>query len=264
METQTFSLEGKVAIVTGGKRGIGRGIALAFAKAGADVAICSRGVDDGSLDAVAKEIEQLGRRSLAIKADVSKKSDVDQMVQSVIDEFGDIDILVNNAGVITWDQSLLEASEDDWEKIMGINLRGAFLCCQAVGKWMVERKKGIIINMSSVSAISVSPGAAVYCISKAGLWMLTRALAQELGVYNIRVNAIAPGWVKTDMNIQFRRDPDAEKEIARGIPLERLGVPEDIGRVALFLASDASDYITGQSIIIDGGINDTVFAGAFS
>jgi 3-oxoacyl-[acyl-carrier protein] reductase len=264
MGIPTLSLEGKVAIVTGGKRGIGRGIALAFAKAGADVAICSRGAEDGSLEAVAKEIEQLGRRSLAIKADVSKKSDVDQMVQRVIDEFGDIDILVNNAGVIMWDQSLLEASEDDWNKIMTINLQGAFFCCQAVGKWMMERKKGNIINMCSVSAISVSPGAAIYCISKAGLWMLTRALAQELGVYNIRVNAISPGWVKTDMNIQFRRDPDAEKEIARGIPLERLGVPEDIGRVALFLASDASDYITGQSIIIDGGINDTVFAGAFS
>ena len=264
METQTFSLEGKVAIVTGAKRGIGRAIALDFAEAGADVAICSRGVEDGSLEAVAKEIEGLGRRSLAIKADVSKKIDVDNMVQRVTDEFGDIDILVNNAGVIMWNQSSLEASEDDWDKIMAINLKGAFFCCQAVGKWMVERKKGNIINMSSVSAISVSPGAPIYCISKAGLWMLTRSLAQELGVYNIRVNAISPGWVKTDMNIEYRRDPDAEKEIARGIPLARLGVPEDIGKVALFLASDASDYITGQSIVIDGGINDTVYAGAFS
>ena len=132
MGTPTFSLEGKVAIVTGGKRGIGRGIALAFAEAGADVAICSRGVEDGSLEAVAKKIEDLGRRSLAIQADVSKKSDVDNMVKRVIDEFGDIDILVNNAGVIMWDQSLLEASEDDWNKIMAINLQGAFFCCQAV------------------------------------------------------------------------------------------------------------------------------------
>ncbi len=264
MGVSGFSLENKVAIVTGGKRGIGRAIALAFAEAGADVAICSRGLEDGSLDAVAKKIEQLGRRSLAIKADVSQKSDVDDMVKRVIDKFGDIDILVNNAGVIMWNQSLLEASEDDWDKIMAINLKGAFFCCQAVGKWMVERKKGNIINMSSVSAISVSPGAPIYCISKAGLWMLTRALAQELGVYNIRVNAISPCWVKTDMNIEFRKDPEAEKDISRGIPLGRLGVPEDISRVALYLASEASDYITGQSIVIDGGINDTVYAGAFS
>jgi len=258
MNVPRFPLEGKVAIVTGGKRGIGKGIALSLAEAGADVAICSRVTEDGKLEAVAEEIQQFGRRSLAIRADTSQKADVENMVQRVIDGLGYIDILVNNAGVISWGQPLLEASESDWNRIIDVNLKGYFLCAQAVGKKMIDRKKGSIINVASSAGIIPLPGAGVYSISKAGVVTLTRVLALELASYNIRVNAISPSWVKTDMNIAFRPDAGAEKQIASKVPLGRLGEPEDIGRVALYLASDGSDYITGQTIVVDGGMNDLV------
>lgn len=256
MVIPSLSLKGKVALVTGGKRGIGRGVALTLAEAGADVAVCSRGVRDKALETVAKEIQQLGRRSLAIHADVSKKSDVENMVQRVTDELGEIDILVNSAGVLTWGPSVLDSDEDLWDRHIDINLKGYYLCAQAVGKRMVARKKGNIIMVTSGGAVSPVPGAGVYCVSKAGVSMLIRILALELAKYNIRVNGIAPAWVKTDMNIEIRTSSAVEKQIARAIPLGRLGEPEDMGRVAVYLASDVSEYVTGQVITADGGMID--------
>ena len=250
MSKPNISLEGKVAIVTGGSRGMGRAIALTFAEAGADVAVCSRG-QDSSLDDVAEEIRGLGRRSLAVPADISRKADIDNMVQRVADEFGGIDILVNNAAIIIL-APLVEHSEEDWDRIIDTNLKGYYLCSQAVGRRMVDQKKGNIINMAGVAAITAAQGIGSYCIAKAGVAMLSKVLALELASYNIRVNAIAPGWVKTKFTEPWS-DPKTVKQIEAEIPLGRWAVPDEIASVALFLASDASSYITGHTVVVDGG-----------
>jgi len=250
MPVPSFSLEGQVAIVTGGGTGIGRSIALEFAKAGADVVVASRRLS--VLEKVSEEVTILGKRSLAIQTDISRKADVDNLAQKVMDEFGVIDILVNNAAVLG-KFSLLEAPEDEWDRVIDTNLKGYYLCCQAVGKRMVERKGGNIINIASTAAFE---GGGSYNISKAGVVNFTRGLARELGRYNIRVNAIAPGWVITDMaKYIMREDPERlRREAEATIPLGRMAEPSDIASVALFLASDASSLITGQTIVVDGGL----------
>ena len=252
MSVPNLSLAGKVAIVTGGKRGIGKAIALAFAEAGADVAICGRVIKDGELEAVAEEIRRLGRRSLAIKADTSHKADVDRMVHEVIAKFGTIDILVNNAGTVIT-SPLLDMSESDWDEVINVNLKGCYLCSQAVGKIMVERKKGNIINIASIFAFKAIPTRGAYCVAKAGVVMLTRVLARELGSYGIRANAIAPGMVKTEFSREGWTNPEILKRANAETPLGRIAETNDIVGAALFLASGASDYITGHTIVIDGG-----------
>ena len=253
MSIPNFSLAGKVAIVTGGKRGIGKAIALAFAEAGADVATCSRVIEDGELEAAAEEIRRLGRRSLAVQADVSRKSDVDNLVQKVTEQFGAIDILVNNAGIAIR-EPLLDTPEENWDKVININLKGPYLCSQAVGKKMVERKRGgSIISMASSHAFKAGVSTGTYDIAKAGVVMLTRVLAQELGRYGIRANAIAPILVKTDLNLSRRSDPGFLKKREARIPLGRVAETSDIVGTALFLASDASSLISGHTILIDGG-----------
>ncbi|GAG86467.1 unnamed protein product, partial [marine sediment metagenome] len=247
-----FSLEGKVAIVTGGGTGIGRGIALEFAKAGADVVVGSRKLVN--LEKVAEEVRALGRRSLAVQTDISRKADVDNLVQRVMGEFGGIDILVNNAVVFTR-TPVIEISEDDWDKTFDINLKGYYLCCQAVGKEMVERRKGSIINVASTAGFRVGPtNSTIYSTAKAGVIMLARGLARELGSYNVRVNTIAPGTVRTKMTERTWSDPERLKQEEARMPLGRLGEPSDIGSVAVFLASDASRHITGSTIVVDGGL----------
>ncbi len=248
----SFSLPGKVAIITGGRRGIGKAIALALAEAGADIAVCDRVIDDGELNAVAEEVERLGRRSLAVKADITQKSDVDSMVRRVVDGFGVIDILVNNAAMNIM-APLLELREEGWDKIIDTDLKGYYLCSQAVGKIMVEQKRGNIINIASTAAMYTAPEMGAYCIAKAGVVMLTKILAVELAQYNIRVNAIAPSMVKTKFSQPLWSDPESLKQIEAGIPLGRLAEPEDITGSVLFLASDASSYITGHTIVVDGG-----------
>jgi NAD(P)-dependent dehydrogenase (short-subunit alcohol dehydrogenase family) len=248
----SFPLSGKVAIVTGGRRGIGKAIALALAEAGADVAICDRVIEDGELKVVAEEIQRLGRRSLAVPADIMKKADVDGLVRRVGDEFGAIDILVNNAGMNIL-APLLELREDGWDKIIDTNLKGCYLCSQAVAKRMVEQKRGNIINIASTAAMYTAPGMGAYCIAKAGVVMLTRVLAVELAQYNIRVNAVAPSMVKTKFSEPLWSNPEDLKEVESGIPLGRLAEPGDIVGSVLFLASDAASYITGHTIIVDGG-----------
>lgn len=247
-----FSLAGKVAIITGGKRGIGRAIALAFAEAGADIVVCSRVVEDGELGAVAEEIQRLGQHSLAVQTDITRKTDVDNLVQRVMDEFGGIDILVNNAAMNIM-APLLDLREDGWDRIINTDLKGYYLCCQAVGKTMVDRKRGNIINMASTAAMKARQKMGAYCIAKAGVVMLTRVLALELATYNIRVNAIAPSTVKTKFSQPLWSAPETLKRIEAEIPLGRLAEPDDIIGTALFLASDASSYITGHTIIVDGG-----------
>lgn len=252
MGIPNFSLLGEVAIVTGGKRGIGREIALVLAAAGADVAVCSRVVEDGGLEAVVEDIKRLGRRSLGIQADTSRKSDVDSMVQKVMDQLGAIDILVNNAGVMMM-APFLEMSEEFWDKHMVVNLKGYYLFSQAVAKRMVERRKGCIINIASDLAFKAIPAMSAYCVSKAGIIMLTRALAQELGQYGIRVNAIAPGLVKTELSRPNWSNPDFLKFMESITPLGRIGEPNEIADAALFLASKASSYISGSTLLVNGG-----------
>jgi len=252
MAVPIFSLAGKVALVTGGKRGIGKSIALAFAEAGADVAICSRGVEDGELETVANEIKNRGRRSLWFRADTSRKADVDQMVGETVAGLGTIDILVNNAGILVR-SSLLDISEEDLDRLIGIDLKAYILCAQAAGRVMVKRKKGNIINISTQHAFKASPGFGPYGVVKAGVVMLTRVLARELSGFGIRANGIAPGLTRTEFSRPTWTNLKLLKEIEASLPLGRMGEPEDIARAALFLASDVSSYVTGQTIIMEGG-----------
>ena len=210
MSIPALCLEDRIAIITGGKRGIGKAVALAFAEAGADVVVCGR-VVEGELEAVADGIQRLGRRSLAIRADITRKNDVDGLVRRVMDEFGAIDILVNNAAIRT-NALLLECSEDDWDTVMDTDLKGYYLCSQAIGRRMAARRRGNIINLSSLSAIQARQEAGAYCIAKAGVMMLTKVLALELAHYNIRVNAIAPTIVKTESTEPSLSDPEVMKQ----------------------------------------------------
>jgi NAD(P)-dependent dehydrogenase (short-subunit alcohol dehydrogenase family) len=246
------SLAGRVAIVTGGRRGIGRAIALALAEAGADVSLGDRVVDDGELEKVAAEVKKSARRALAVQADITKKADVDNLVQKTVAELGTIDILVNNAAM-NIRAPLLELNEEGWDKVIDTDLKGYYLCAQAAGKVMVKQKRGNIINIASTAAMATAPQMGAYCIAKAGVVMLTRMLAVELAQYNIRVNAVAPSMVKTKFSQPLWADPKSLKEIEAGIPLGRLAEPEDITGAVVFLASDASAYITGHTIVVDGG-----------
>jgi len=251
MNIPDFTLEGRVAIVTGGGTGIGRGIALEFAKAGADVVVASRRL--AVLEEVSREVTALGRRSLAVQTDISRKADVDNLVQRVMDEFGSIDILVNNAGTVVR-EPLLKHSEQDWDTVLDTNLKGYYLCSQVVGRRMMEQKKGNIINIASIMGVKAARGRVSYSVSKAGVVMLTRVLALELVDYNIRVNAIAPGFVKTEINKVQWGDPNTYKQITATIPMGRWAELNEIASVALFLASGASSYVTGRTIVVDGGL----------
>ena len=260
MGALSLSLEDKVALVTGSRRGIGKAIALTFAEAGADVAVSDCVIDDGELKAVAEQITKLGQRALVIKADVSQKKDVEDMVRSMMDKFGVIDILVNNAGIVLPVPVLeitevLEVPDDNWHRMIEVNLRGCYLCSQAIGKIMVKQKQGNIVNIASVSGLRVANTLnVVYNITKAGVIMLTRTLAKELAEYNIRANAIAPGGVRTDLLKPVWTNPEYLKRVEASIPMKRIAEPVEIANVALFLASDASSYITGQVIPVDGGL----------
>ncbi len=250
MALPSFSLAGKVALVTGGSRGIGRAIALAFAEAGANVVMCSRNLPD--LEKVAQEIRSLDRRALAVAANIGIRSEVNSLVEKAVQEFGTIDILVNNAAMNIL-APLLDLREDGWDKIMNTDLKGYYLCSQAVGKVMIEKKKGNIINIASVGAERASPRMGAYCIAKAGVVMLTKVLAIELAEYNIRANAIAPSIVKTKFSQPLWSTPELFSQKVSQTPLRRLAEPEEVVGAALFLASDASSYITGHTIFIDGG-----------
>ena len=246
-------LQGKVAIVTGSRRGIGRAIALILAGAGADLIIADIVADDGKLDGVAAEIRKTGRDCLAVRVDISQRLQVEEMAHRAVDRFGRVDILVNCAGIWIPGQTLVECPEENWDKVIDTNLKGTYFCCQAVGRVMAGQESGNIINLSSQVGLNPGTGAGAYSISKAGIIMLTRQLALELAANNIRVNALAPGIVKTDFNIDLWKNPEAARQISLGVPLGRLAEPEDIARAALFLASDDSGYITGAVIPVDGG-----------
>jgi len=245
-----FSLEGKAAIVTGASRGLGKGMATALAQAGADLVIASR--TKSVLEKTAEEIKEFGHYVIPVAADVSKKEDIKIMVETALKEFGRIDSLFNHAGINRRCPSE-NYSEKDWDEIININLKGVFLCAQAVGRVMIKQGGGKIINTSSLIAVIGGKMIPAYAASKGGVAQLTKALANEWAKYHINVNAIAPGYFTTKATEASRKDKVRYKEITDRIPLGRWGNPEDLGGVAVFLASEASDYITGQTIFVDGG-----------
>ena len=245
-----IDLSSKAALVTGSGRGIGKEIAVKLAAAGSDVAISD--IDLETAKATAAEIaSKFGRKAIAVAADVSKGDDVKAMFKEVSDAFGKIDILVNNAGV-TRDGLLMRMKEEDWDLVLNINLKSAFLCCREAVRPMMSARSGKIINIASVVGLMGNAGQANYSASKAGMIGLTKTLAREFASRSINVNAIAPGFIRTAMTDKLT---DAEKEkLASGIPMAKLGTPEDVANAALFLSSALSDYITGQVITVDGGL----------
>jgi len=254
MERNLFSLKGKVALITGGSRGIGRAIALAFAEAGADVVVCSRNKKPPELDKVAEEIRARGRKALAIPAHVGKREDVQNVVNMTLQEFGRIDILVNNAGANPVLSTLVDLEEEAFEKVMEVNLKGAFLMTKAVAKEMIKQGGGRIINISSVSGLRARADmTGAYCISKAAMNMMTQVLARELAPHNILVNAIAPGSIRTEFSRVNWTDPERRAQRIKEIELKRFGEPEEVTGLALFLASEASSFVTGEIIRVDGG-----------
>ena len=231
---------------------MGKEFALGFAREGADVVINGRNFEKAT--AVVKEIESAGVRSMAISADVSSSQDVTRMVEEATRHFGKIDVLVNNAGINPFILEAEKIKEEGWDQTMNVNLKGVFLCCQAVGKKMIQQGGGNIINISSAAGILGEQGFLAYCVSKAGVMTLTRILAYEWSKYNIRINAIAPGFIAGGMNEPVLRKESLVSGLAQKVPLKRLGDVKEIVNVALFLASEDASYINGTTIVADGGM----------
>jgi len=269
MIPQDFGVEGKVAIVSGGGRGIGKAICLTLAEAGADIAVVARTREQ--IEQTAQEIRQLGQNALAIPTDVTEEDQIKRVVEQTLSQFGKIDILVNNAGmaiikpVASIPREELSGQEEredsraqpltleEWHTVFDTNLTSAFLFAQAVGPHMMKQKKGKIINISTTNADEGTPYWSVYCASKAGLSTFTQCLASEWAPFNICVNAIAPGWTNTETIAYLMRNPEIQKSILRTIPSGRLAEPREIALLALFLVSEAANHLTGQIITIDGG-----------
>ncbi|MCO4100923.1 MAG: 3-oxoacyl-[acyl-carrier-protein] reductase [Gemmatimonas sp.] len=246
----TISLVGRVALVTGSTRGIGRSIAAALAHAGARVAVTGR--DKEKAEAAAAEIAAAtGAEVRGYAADVSEPAQAAALVEAVEKDFGQLDILVNNAG-LTRDNLLMRLKDDDWDAVLNANLRGAFATCRAATRGMMKRRWGRIINVASVVGLIGNKGQANYAASKAGLIGMTKSIAKELASRNILANVIAPGFIETDMTAAMA--PEARAAMSTGIPLERLGTPDDIAGIVVVLASDLTSYVTGQVLVVDGGL----------
>ena len=247
-----MSLKGKVALVTGAATGIGKAIALRLAQEGADVAVNYFSAAQNP-DEEVKQIEGLGDRAISVMADVSKSDQVEAMIAQTIQQLGGIHILVNNAG-IEKPTPILDLDEKLWDAMLNVDLKGAFLCTQAAGKWMRDNGGGSIINISSVHEEIPMVGNAAYCAAKGGLMMFMRTIAVELAPYNIRVNNIGPGAIDTPINAATMADPAKTEALRNSIPLKRIGSPEDVAGLAAFLCSDDASYVTGSSYFIDGGL----------
>lgn len=248
-------LEKKVAVVTGGGRGIGRAVCLAFAKEGADVVVNYASKDQPAQEVV-ELIKQMGRRAVLVKGNVANKEDVEKIVKTAIDNFGRIDILVNNAGA-TRPNMLYKMTEEQWDEVIDIHLKGPFLCIKEASKYMMEQRSGKIINVTSAAGISGTKGQINYSSAKGGIIALTKSAARELAPYGITVNVVSPGYVSTDMTEKIRTDPKLSEIYIGRILLGRFAEPEEVAPVFVFLASDEANYITGQLICVDGGLGLT-------
>ena len=242
-------LKNKVALITGGARGIGRAIGIVFAKEGADIVVAD--VNQETAQQTASEIEALGVKVLALEMDVTNFEKVEEGINKILDKMGKVDILVNNAG-ITKDNLLLRMSPADWDAVINVNLKGTFNCIKAVSRPMIKQRSGKIISIASIIGLMGNPGQANYAASKAGIIALTKTVAKELASRNINANAVAPGFIQTAMTDKLPEE--IKKKMLEAIPLAKLGTPEDVANVCLFLASEESSYITGQTITIDGGM----------
>ena len=244
-----FCLDGKVAAVTGATRGIGKQMAIALAEAGASIALLQRNTAD---DTVQKEIEAIGQKAIIVACDLEDQTQVKQAIPTVVEQLGSIDILVNNAGIQRRSPSLA-FSEDDWDDVINVNLKAVWLLCQEAGKYMVPQKKGKIINMASLLSFQGGFTVPAYAAAKGGVAQLTKALANEWAKENVNVNAIVPGYIATDMNEALILDETRNKQILERIPAGRWGTAEDFSGTVVFLASDASNYIHGHLLAVDGG-----------
>jgi 3-oxoacyl-[acyl-carrier protein] reductase len=245
-------LEGKTAIITGGSKGIGKAIATAFSEAGASVALAARGRED--LDQAAKEIEAAGGRALAVPTDVTDPKQAQRLVERTVAELGTVDILVNNAGAAPFLSTVDQIRLEGFDKYFRINFNGAVHCTKAVAPILLAKAEGCVLNVSSVAGFIASPGLTYYASAKAALISFTRTVAQEWAPYRVRVNAVAPGWVETEMNEPARQMiPEFNERVLGSIPLGRWGTPEDVAGAALFLCSPAASFITGSVLVVDGG-----------
>ncbi len=244
-----YNLEDKIVVVTGGARGIGFSITQKFAKQGAISIILD--LDQDAIDKAVKEIDDAGYRALGYNTDVTNNKAIKKLFNKIYDEFGKIDILVNNAG-ITKDGLLMKMKEEDWDKVITVNLKGTYNCTQAISRYLLKQREGVIINIASIIGIMGNAGQANYAASKGGIIALTKSTAKEFAARNIRVNSIAPGFIKTKMTDKL--SDEIIDSYSKAIPLSRMGLPEDVANLCIFLASDQSSYITGQTINIDGGL----------
>jgi len=248
-------LEGRVAVVTGGGRGIGRAISIAFAKEGADVVV-NYATKEQPAQEVSEIIKKLGRKAVIVKGNVAVKADAEKVIQTAIDSFGKIDILVNNAGV-SKPNMLYKMTEEQWNEVIDIQLKGPFLCIQAASKYMMERKSGKIINVTSSAGLWGTKGQINYSSAKGGIVALTKSAARELAGFGVTVNVVQPGYVSTEMTEKIRTDPKLKEIYAGRILLGRFAEPEEVAQTFVFLASDDANYITGQLICVDGGLGMT-------
>ncbi|MBI2320892.1 MAG: SDR family oxidoreductase [Chloroflexi bacterium] len=247
---ERFRPDGQVAVVTGAGRGIGRGIALALAEAGADVALAGRTV--AQLEETAHTVEALGRRALVVPTDVTVSEQVERLADRAASELGHLDILVNNAGILV-DQEAQAIRDDDWLRVIDTNLNSVMRCARAAARYMIPQQRGSIVNIASIFAYTPAPRFSSYVAAKGGMISFTRALALEWARYKVRVNAIAPGYVHTELNEWALSNPQIRDGLIRATPLRRLGTPEDIGLAVVYLASPAADYMTGEIVVLDGG-----------
>ena len=251
MSTQLFSLEGKVAIVTGASRGIGRAIALGFAEAGADVALAARTEED--LETLAKEIDTMGRKAISVPTDVTQREQIENLIDRTVTELGRLDILVNNAGGTRFMSPLTNLRPEGWDKAIALNLTSVFHATQLAAQHMIQNGGGSIIQIASVAGIQGAITLSYYSAAKGGVRLMSQSAAKELAQAKVRINSIAPGWIATDLNTAMREDESARKFALDMIPMNRFGEVEDIVGGAIYLASDASAFVTGTTLVIDGG-----------